>query len=147
MVLTIQRLPSPADVVTKQLNTLQAVGQTNYVKGVQKPNKDPIAAGVAAEAKWANQMQQAILNQTRAKHLQLVSPQEWETNAETIGAPNLVPGVMKRQSKVTSFWNAWLPILQNILQTIDQMPTGTASERNAKANAMADALRAARGTW
>ncbi len=147
MVLTIQRLPAPADVVKKQLTTLQAVGQTNYVFGVQHPNKDPIQAGVQAEQKWANQMQQAIINGTRAKHLALVSPQEWETNSETIGAPNLVPGVMKRQAKVTTFWNAWMPILQNILGTIDQMPTGTASERNAKANAMADALRAARGTW
>ena len=147
MVLTITRLPAPSAVVTKQLTTLQAVGQTNYVKGVQTPNKDPIAAGVAAEGKWGNAMQQAIMNGTRAKHLSLVSPQEWETNAETIGAPNLVPGVMKRQAKVTAFWNAWMPILGNILNTIDQMPTTTAAERNAKANAMADALRAARGTW
>lgn len=92
-------------------------------------------------------MQTAIASGIRAKNLALVTAAEWETNAETIGAPNLVPGVMKRQAKVTKFWNAWMPVLGNILNTIDAMPNATTTDRNNKAVAMADALRAARNTW
>jgi hypothetical protein len=147
MTYTVQRLPTPAAVVKKQLTTLQAVGQVNYTAGVQTPKKDPIASGVAAEPKWANAMQTAIASGIRAKNLALINPTDWSNAAVTIGAPALVPGVMARQAKVNTFWNAWMPILGNILTTIDGMDTSTAAARNAKANAMADALRAARGTW
>lgn len=147
MAVTITRLISPADWMNRQLNTLKAVGQTNYTQGIQKPRKDPIQAGVAAEAKWANQVQAAISKGTRAKNLGKVTATEWETYAETIGAPRLVDGVVRRQAKIQTFLNAWNPMLLNLLGTVDAMPTGTASERDQKAAAMINGLRALRGTW
>ncbi len=147
MVLTITRLISPTDWSNKQINGIKAVGQVNYTAGIQRPKKDPIQAGIAAEAKWANQVQQAIQNGTRAKHLQNVTAQEWETYAETIGAPRLVDGVVRRQAKVTAFTTAFQPQLLNLLSTVDAMPTGTQSERNQKMIATIDGLRALRGQW
>jgi hypothetical protein len=147
MVVQVTRLIPPTDWVNRQINGLKANGQANYVQGIQKPKKDPIAAGIAAEPKYANMMQQAIQNQTRAKHLANVTIQEWETNAETIGAPRLVDGVVRRQYKVNNFVTAFSPLLLNLLGSIDQMPTGTASERDQKAQAMIQGLRALRGTW
>lgn len=133
--------------MNRQMNALKANGQQNYVQGIQKPKKDPIQAGIAAEAKWANQLQQAIQKGTRAKNLGKVTAQEWETYAETIGAPRLVEGVTRRQAKIQTFLSAWNPMLQGLLGTIDAMPTGTASERNQKSQAMIEGLRALRGTW
>lgn len=147
MALTVTRLISPQDWMNRQLNALKANGQTNYVQGIQKPKKDPIQAGVAAEAKWANQVQAAIQKGTRAKNLGKVTSQEWETYAETIGAPRLVEGVVRRQAKIQTFLTAYSPMLQNLLATVDAMPTGTASERNQKSQAMIEGLRAIRGTW
>lgn len=147
MAVTITRLISPTDWMNRQMNGLKANGQTNYVQGIQHPHKSPIQAGIAAEDKWANQVQAAIQNKTRSKHLANVTDQEWETYAETIGAPRLVDGVVRRQAKVQSFITNFSPLLLNLLSTVDAMPTGTASERNQKSIAMADGLRALRGQW
>lgn len=144
---TVQRLISPQDWQARQLNALKANGQANYTLGISKPKKDPIAAGIAAEGKWANAMQQAIQNGTRSKKLQNVTAQEWETYARDIGAARLVDGVVRRQAKITSFLNAYVPELTNTLSSIDAMPTATASDRNQKMLAMVEALRAMRGQF
>ncbi len=147
MALTITRLISPTDWSNKQINGIKAVGQQNYLAGIQRPKKDPIAAGIAAEDKWANMVNQAIQNKTRAKKLANVTAQEWESYAETIGANRLVDGVVRRQAKVTAFTTAFQPQLQNLLGTIDAMPTATQSDRNQKMIATIDGLRALRGQW
>lgn len=147
MVVQVTRLIPPTDWVNRQINGLKANGQTNYIQGIQKPKKDTILAGVAGEAKYANMVQQAIQKGTRAKNLAKVTLQEWETNSETIGAPRLVDGVVRRQYKVNNFVTAFSPLLLNLLGSVDQMPTGTASERDQKSQAMIQGLRALRGTW
>jgi hypothetical protein len=147
MVVQVTRLIPPTDWVNRQINGLKANGQANYVQGIQKPKKDTIQAGIAGEAKYANMVQQAIQNGTRAKHLANVTLQEWETNAETIGAPRLVDGVVRRQYKVNNFVTSFSPLLLNLLSSVDQMPTGTANERDQKSQAMIQGLRALRGTW
>lgn len=147
MAVTVQRLISPTDWLNRQLNTLKAVGEANYRVGVTKPKKDPILAGVAAEGKWANAMQKAINDGTRAKQLADVTIQEWEGYATNIGAPRLVDGVVRRQAKISTFLNAYVPELTSILANIDAMPTATVSDRNQKMLAMVEALRALRGTF
>jgi hypothetical protein len=132
MAVTIRRLISPTDWQNRQINTLKAVGEANYRVGVTTPKKDPIAAGIAAEGKWANAMQRAIQDGTRAKNLGETTAAEWESYATNIGAGRLVDGVVRRQAKISNFLQAYVPELTNILGTIDQMPTATASDRNGK---------------
>ena len=65
---SITRLLPPSEWVNKQVKGMQATGEANYKYGVSHPHKDPIAAGVAAEDKWQNQLRLAFERGTRAKH-------------------------------------------------------------------------------
>ena len=57
---TVKRILSPDEWRKKQLDTLRAVGEANYKIGIASPKKDPIAAGIAAEDKWADRVRKAI---------------------------------------------------------------------------------------
>lgn len=148
MATTITRVMSPATWFNKAKTNINNVGQTNYTNGVQNPKKDTIAAGVAAEQQWANAMQQAIQNKTRATELAKVTLSQWSDAAVTIGAPRLVPGWNAKQAKFQAFVNAWQPALQNQLTSvIDAMPSATAGDRNQKMIAMVEWLRSQRGQY
>ena len=60
---TVKRILSPDEWRKKQLDTLRAVGEANYKIGIASPKKDPIAAGIAAEDKWADRVRKAIEEQ------------------------------------------------------------------------------------
>ncbi len=141
----VRRLISPTDWAYRQVNTLKAVGETNYRAGIQNPKKDPIQAGIAAEDKYANAVRQAIDNQSRAKGLSKTNMAEWSGYAENIGASKLVDGVVKRQAKVNKFLTAYVPLLSDVVSKEDAMPTATTGDRNAKVIANLEALRALKG--
>jgi hypothetical protein len=144
---TVQRLISPQTWLTRQMNGVNATAQTNYSAGIDTPKKDPIVAAVASKQKWANQVQAAITNDLFAKGLGNTSMAEWNAAAKTLGVNRLVPGIQAKQAKISNFITSFSPLLSNLLQTVDAMPVGTASERDAKAQAMIQGLRALRGTW
>ena len=56
----ITRLLPPSDWVDKQLGTLKAVGRQNYEKRIAIPKKSPIAAGIAAEDRYADEMRKVL---------------------------------------------------------------------------------------
>ena len=145
MPITISRLPKPEDWVAKQLGTLKAVGEANYRKAITSPRKSPIAAGIAAEDKYANAMRAAIEKKARAAGLSAVTDDEWLTYAQNIGAGRLVDGVVKREPKVHKFVNAFQPLLADHLSKIDPMPNATLADRKAKMLANVDGLVALHG--
>jgi len=141
----VRRLISPQDWQKRQLDTLNAVGQANYKLGVQNPRKDPIQAGIAAEDSWRNGLKAAQDRNARVKGLEKTNMAEWAGYAENIGAGKLVEGVTKRAAKVSKFLTSYVPLLTDTVQKLDQMPTATASDRNAKVIANLEALRALKG--
>jgi len=145
MPITIQRLPKPEDWVAKQLGTLKAVGETNYRKAITTPRKSPIAAGIAAEGKFANAMRKAIEAKARAAGLAATTDDEWLAYSTEIGAPRLVEGVVKREPKVKKFVSAFQPLLAEHLSKIDPMPNVTLADRKAKMLANVDGLVALHG--
>jgi len=145
MPVVITRLPSPDDWREKQIGNLKAVGETNYRKKIGKPKKSPIAAGIAAEGKYAETMRKVIEEKRRAAGLAAVTDEEWLTYATDIGAGRLVEGVTKREPKIKKFLDKWQPLLAEHLTKIDPMPNVTLSDRKAKMLANVDGLVALHG--
>lgn len=145
MPIVISRLPSPDDWREKQLGTLKAVGEGNYRKKIGKPKRSPIAAGIAAEDKYAESMRKALDGKFRAMGLKAVTDDEWLMYATEIGAGRLVEGVVKREPKVKKFIDAFQPMLGNHLTKIDPMADVTLSDRKAKMLANVDGLVALHG--
>lgn len=145
MPILIRRLPSPDDWREKQIGNLKAVGEANYRKAIGFPKKSPIAAGIAAEGKFAEAMRRAIEAKSRAVGLAATTDDEWLTYATEIGAGRLVEGVTKREPKVKKFLDKWHPLLAEHLTKIDPMANVTVSDRKAKMLANMDGLIALHG--
>jgi len=143
----VERILSPEAWKKRQLGNLRAVGEANYSIGIKSPKKDTIAAGVAAEAKYAERVKEAIEEERRKKALQTVSLQEWATYAEEIGKGRLVEGVTKREKKVDRFVRAWHPILVDHVSKIDVMPAVTDTDMKERIIANWEGLKALKGTW
>lgn len=145
MPVTISRLPSPADWVGKQIGNIKAVGETNYRAKIGKPKRSPIAAGIAAEDKFADSMRKVLDTKSRAAGLKGVTDEEWLTYALNIGAGRLVDGVVKREPKVLKFVSAFQPMLADHLSKVDPMANVTLADRKAKMLANVDGLVALHG--
>ncbi|MBW2649059.1 MAG: hypothetical protein JRC53_04490 [Deltaproteobacteria bacterium] len=135
----VTRILPPDEWRKRQIDTLKAVGQTNYSQGIARPKKDPIEAGIEAEEKWAARIREAIDEQRRKKALQ--------NYASQIGAGRLVEGVTKREAKVDRFVKAWQPILADHVAKIDAMPAVTDSDMEARMLENLRGLKALKGAW
>ncbi len=143
----VSRLLPPDEWRKRQIGNLKAVGEQNYRQGIERPKKDPIEAGIAAEDKWAARIKEAIEEKRRAKALQATNMQEWAAFAEQIGASRLVEGVTKREVKVDRFVKGWQPLLLDLVQKIDQMPAVTDSDMEQRMLENLRGLKALKGAW
>jgi len=128
----VQRILSPTDWKARQLGNLKAVGEANYGVGIDKPKKDPIEAGKAAEGAYASEMRKVIDEGRRKKGLEGATMAEWNLYASTIGKGRLVEGVTKREAKVGDFVTKYQPLLSDHVGKIDALPSATDGEREAK---------------
>ena len=144
---TVKRILSPDEWRKKQIETLKAVGETNYKLGIASPKKDPIAAGIAAEDKWAERIKKAIEEQRRKKGLESTNIDEWFAYSAAIGAGRVVEGVVKREKEVADFITAWQPILADHVSKIDQMPAVTDKDMEERMLANLRGLKALHGKW
>jgi len=143
----VTRILPPDEWKKRQLNTLKAVGEPNYRQGIERPRKDPIEAGIAAEDKWIARIKKAIEERRRAKGLAMTNMNEWYNLASSLGAPRLVEGVLKREFKVDRFIRAWHPLLQDHVAKIDSMPAVTDQDMEARMLENLRGLKALKGRW
>lgn len=134
----VKRVISPEEWKNRQINTLKAVGRTNYLEGIKAPKADPIARGIATEGKFADAMRKAIDAEARRKGLEKTDMATWYKYASTIGADKLVDGVVKREDKVSAFVTTFHPLLTSHLGKIDALPEETDADRE---NRMLENLR------
>lgn len=142
---TVTRVLSPAAWKKRQIDTLKAVGEDNYKVGITKPRKDPIAAGIAAEDKYAKEVKKAIDEKRRAVALGKTDMAEWYKYTSEIGAGRLVEGVTKREAKVDRFVTTFQPMLVSHLGTIDAMPDVTDKDREDRMLTNLRGLKALKG--
>lgn len=126
---SVTRILSPTDWAKRQIDTLKSVGEGNYKVGIAHPRKDPIAAGIAAEDKYADTMKKVIDEGRRAAGLADVTMAEWYGYASNIGAGRLVDGVVKRSAKISKFVTAYQPMLVDHVSKIDVMADVTDKDR------------------
>jgi len=142
---TVTRVLSPEDWKKRQLDTLKSVGESNYKVGIAKPKKDPIAAGIAAEGKYAAETKKAIDSGARAAALAKTTMGEWYKYSSDLGAGRLVDGVVKREAKVSAFITSFQPMLSSLLGRVDQMAQTTDGEREQKMLENLRGLKALKG--
>jgi hypothetical protein len=143
----VTRILPPDEWKKRQIETLKAVGQRNYEQGINRPKKDPIEAGIAAEEKWAARIKEAIDEERRKKALMATNMQEWFNFAMNIGAGRLVEGVVKREVKVDRFVKAWQPILLDHVAKIDSLPAVTDADMETRMLENLRGLKALKGAW
>jgi len=141
----VTRILSPEDWKKRQLSTLSAVGETNYRVGIAKPKKDPIAAGIAAQDRYAAQMKKDEVLERRKTALEKTSMAQWYKYASTLGAGRLVEGVTKREDKVADFIRTWQPMLADHTSKIDGLPDVSDSDREQKMLENLRGLKALKG--
>lgn len=142
---TVTRVISPTAWKDRQINTLKAVGESNYKVGISKPRKDPIEAGIAAEEKYAANTKRAIDEGRRAAALGKTSMAEWYKYSSDLGAGRLVEGVVKREAKVTKFVTTFQPMLVSHLASVDALADVTDSDREQRMLENLRGLKALKG--
>jgi len=142
---TVTRILSPEDWKKRQLDTLKSVGEANYAVGIAKPAKDPIAAGIAAEAKYAAEVKKAVDAGSRKAALEKTTMAEWYKYSSELGKGRLVEGVTKREAKVSSFITAFQPMLTSHVAKVDAMAQATDGEREQKMLENLRGLKALKG--
>ena len=142
---TVTRVLSPEAWKERQISTLKAVGEANYKVGIAKPRKDPIAAGIAAEEKYAAETKKAIEAGSRKAALEKTSMAEWYKYTSDIGAGRLVDGVVKRVAKVDTFVKTFQPMLVSHLASVDALADVTDSDREQRMLENLRGLKALKG--
>jgi len=142
---TVTRILSPEDWKKRQLKNLEAVGESSYKLGIAKPAKDPIAAGIAAEEKYAAEVKKAIEAKSRKAALEKTTMAEWYRYSSELGAGRLVEGVTKREAKVGAFITAFQPMLSSHVGKIDALPNVTDKDREDKMLENLRGLKALKG--
>jgi len=143
----VTRILPPDEWKKRQISTLRAVGETNYRQGIARPKKDPIEAGIQAEAKWAARIKAAIEGEHRKKGLMATDMADWARYAEEIGAGRVVEGVVKREAKIDRFVKGFQPMLVDHVSKIDAMPAVTDSDMEQRMLENLRGLKGLKGQW
>lgn len=145
--MTVTRVLSPSEWVKKQIDTLSMVGRSNYELGIARPKRSPIAAGSSdqSEAKYQAQLMIAFDRKSRQRGVAASDDTIWFNMTKSLGAENLVKGVVKREAKVRKFVDGFHPQLISHLASVDALPVTSLEERLAKMTANARGLAALRG--
>jgi len=141
----VARVLSPEEWKKRQIDTLKAVGRSNYLAGIKSPKADPIARGIATEDKYAAETRKAIDAGRRKAALGKVTMADWYKYAAELGADKLVDGVTKREAKVTGFITAFQPMLTSHLAKIDGLPEATDGDRESRMLENLRGLKALKG--
>lgn len=142
---SVKRVISPADWKKRQIDTLKSVGRANYLTGIASPKADPIARGIATEAKYAAATKKSIEEERRRKALEKTDMGEWFKYSHDLGADKLVDGVVKREAKVEKFITSYQPLLTSHLAKIDALPEETDADRETRVLENLRGLKALKG--
>lgn len=122
-----------ADATAKWLTNLSAAS-ARMQSGAMSVQTAPGQAAAAAADKWLAKVTAAKAK--FASRVASVSLQDWQNAYINVGIPRVAQGAQAKQSKVTAFFDQFLPYLQAGLQTIDKMPSVTLEDGIARASAM-----------
>jgi len=98
-----------------EANWKNAIGRVPaaYADGVRNA-KDVINKAIAGEALYAEKMQEAIQNQSRARGLQKVSDEDWRSAALNKGAARIGQGMTEAAPKFSKGMAQVLSVIQGV---------------------------------
>ncbi|MDI6721024.1 MAG: hypothetical protein QMD85_01445, partial [Candidatus Aenigmarchaeota archaeon] len=109
---------------TKNWKQAQSLVPSRYKDGVMAAS-NVIAKSIAAEARYAEGVQKAAANQSRAKALANVTDQDWKNKASTDGAQRIAQGMANAEPQ----FRAGMADVLNTLQSV-QLPERTSDPMN-----------------
>jgi len=118
-----------ADRWAKQQVETAVASAGKWLDGVNNPSRSPIAAGIEAEGKYADKVQQAIKEGRRVKGLQKSSDAEIIAVANRLGSGVYSSGVEARSAKVARVVNELQPLAQSVSDAIQGMSDKTDADR------------------
>ncbi len=143
----VQRILPADEWKKRQIETLKSVGARNYAQGISMPKKDPIEAGIQAQARYEEQMKKDEVLKRREAALKATNINEWYAYASDLGTNRLVEGVVKREKKVDKFVKGWQPLLLDHVSKIDELPDVTDADREERMLENLRGLKALKGKW
>lgn len=123
--------PDPARMTERLLRKVSGAGQ-DYVTGMQNPRRDPKAAALRAEGKWANKVQEAITRKSYGAGIRNYDQAEAVSIATGDGGSAYTAGVAKRAAKIARVHQRLAPLLGGVSQAIQAMPQDSDGQREAR---------------
>ena len=115
----------------KQVANATAAGES-WLRGVTSPRKNPLTEAVKAKTKWANRVQEAVRLDKFAKGVSATDEAEMYATITAGGSGPFTSGVTRRTAKVARVVADLRPRVVALATTLDQMPTDTPEQREAK---------------
>jgi hypothetical protein len=115
-------------MVDKMLRRLQVAGP-DWKSGVQNPRRDPIAAGIAAKAKWAGNVQKAITEDRFSKGLAKVDKSAMAATIAATPDSAVYDGVARREGKLRTRFTRLASLISSAQSQVQSMAQGTEQER------------------
>ena len=106
-----------------------------WKRRVSRPSRDPIAASIAADAKWWDRLQEAKRLNLRVTKLKKVGFQGWATAIEATTAADYSRGVEKAEWKFRARIADIRDLVNFVKQTIAKMPDATDADREKRITA------------
>lgn len=125
------RVPEAADWADKQTANAEAASEL-WLKNVQRPKKNPIAAALKANTKYKAKMQESIAQDKFAKGLQKVDEDEMYAIIAARGSESFRSGVAARAVKVKRVVGDLRNRVVALTSALDAMPVDTDAQREAK---------------
>jgi len=134
------------DWLDKQLARVR-VSTEDYKKGIMAPERDPIAAALAANDKRKEGIRRSLEDEPWEKTMKTLTKEDWAKPALTLGAARFVPGVEAKKDKINKFISSWRPILEGVQSDIRAMPEVTDADREGRMLENVRKMKAKKGAW
>lgn len=130
--------PAYPDAATMSRRWKEGVSQAGerWVEGIQNPRQDFKAAALKANPAYKAGIQKALTEDSWAKGMAAVDPQEAIATAVQVGASGYAQGALARAPKHERVMGRVAPLMSQAVTTVRAMPANTDAEREARAIAM-----------
>ncbi len=124
------------------------VTSQRYKEGVQAVNESPMAKAATPEAtqRYLNGVNNSVSSGRRAQALLAVPLQRWKENATNKGSQRLASGAQAASDKVRQHFQKWMPIYNQVSETVKSMPKGGLANAQARSAQAIQMLMQAAGT-
>jgi len=126
---------SPSDAYAKWAKRLNAAGQ-DIQTGVQAVTTAPGVKAAAKSDKMLANLTNSVQSGKWGRRVSSVSLTDWQTAMTQKGIPRISAGVAGAQAKSTDFFTQFLPFMDNVVQSIQNMPDTTVEDGIARSAAV-----------